>query len=446
MNFNLNTFGILLVMFIGIGSLQAQDKLSLEQAVTDALTQNYGIRIARMNTEATTIDAYKGNAGLLPTVTLDGNGSYNRTDGSIVFQQFGPDGAPVQETFDINGNESQQYTIGATVNYTLFNGFANQTNYQILLRNVDLSEAQTRATVEANIAQVVNAYYLLARNTNTLRIRKETLDRSKARLEYAQNQAEFGATSKLNVLNAEVDFNTDSINVVNAELDIVNARKDLNLLLGRDIEDFYAVDTTVTINSDYQLGQLQDAALSENPQLQTARMSQNISELQIKLAKSGYYPRVNLNAGYSYTYSANPASQTPEIQTYGPTAGGGISFNLWNANRTNRSVQKAQVSLAASRMQVKEQEQMLLRDLSKAYATYRNNMNVLELSYKSQEAATANFERTAEAFKLGQATNLQFREAQLNLLSIENQLNDLQYIVKASEAEMLRLSGLLVQD
>ncbi|MEO0641325.1 MAG: TolC family protein, partial [Bacteroidota bacterium] len=125
---------------------------------------------------------------------------------------------------------------------------------------------------------------------------------------------------------------------------------------------------------------------------------------------------------------------------------GSISIPIFQGNQLKRNIQDAEVGIANSRSQYKQTEQQVIRDLQKAYATYQNSLSILRLSQTSVRAAQANFDRTKEAFELGQSTNIAFREAQLNLLRSENQLNNVQFDVKSSEIELMRLSGRLVGD
>ena len=57
-----------------------------------------------------------------------------------------------------------------------------------------------------------------------------------SRLSFVQNQNEFGIVNKLAVLNAEVDVNTDSVNLETVNLNLENAVRDLNMLLGVEIK------------------------------------------------------------------------------------------------------------------------------------------------------------------------------------------------------------------
>ena len=85
------------------------------------------------------------------------------------------------------------------------------------------------------------------------------------------------------------------------------------------------------------------------------------------------------------------------------------------------------------------------RDLSNAYYTFQTTLTQLELEQKSLEAAEENFNRTQEAFRLGQANNVQFREAQVNLQRRpRDRISDLGFTAKLSEIEIYQLEWLVV--
>ena len=56
-----------------------------------------------------------------------------------------------------------------------------------------------------------------------------------------------------------------------------------------------------------------------------------------------------------------------------------------------------------------------------------------------------NFERTAEQFKVGQINSVEFRQAQLNLLTAATNLNAAKFDAKAIEIVLLQLSGRLME-
>src|SRR5690606_4477603 len=70
---------LLLLMLPAVA--HAQDVLTLEEAIGQALEQNYAVRTARNAAEIAANDATLGNAGFLPTVSLNAgyNGSLSNT-------------------------------------------------------------------------------------------------------------------------------------------------------------------------------------------------------------------------------------------------------------------------------------------------------------------------------------------------------------------------------
>lgn len=440
---------IILTCLAGMWSFLAlgQEALTLETAIEEALAHNYGIQVAQYNIESARNNAYAGAAGLLPSVSLNGTASYNNSNATaeIINQDPSPDAPPYIDA-TLNGLQTSSAGASVGVNYTVFDGLGNVNNFRILKQNISVAEEQVRGIVETQISQVVNAYYQVARLTNSLRIQHQTLDRSRQRLTFIENQAEFGIANKLALLNAQVDLNTDSVSLASAELDLANAVRDLNLLMGRTSGGEYAVEETVTPLPPLSLEELLRQTRERNADLTLATENQQVAELNLRVAQAARYPTLSVNASYGYNYSNNgPISVARTVQSLGLSAGATLSFNIWNGNRVSRNIQGAQINLASSRTQMQQAEQQVLTNLTKSYATYQNSRKVLALNQKSLEAAELNFARTQDAFELGQATGVQLREAQLNLLRVQNQINDLAFIVKSSETDLLRLSGQLVQ-
>lgn len=429
---------ILFLLFWGAQLLlPAQDILSLEDAVAEALQQNYDVQVQRYNEQRQVNESYPGGAGLLPSLSLSGNGQYSISNGTG--NQLGRG-----ESFDTTGVENISAGAQAQLSYTL--ALANFRNYKVLQGNANLSEQQTRQVIERTASQVISAYYNLAKLANRLTIQQQSLARSRERLAQAQNQQAYGSGNRLAVLNARVSVNSDSVNLVSTQANFDNARRDLNLLLGRDINSAYLVETEVALGEPLDLEQLSQSLREANASLAVAEQNRHLAELNLDVAQAGRYPTLNLNGSYDYNYQQNPLSFFPELQTWGPSVSASVNFNLFDGFQTSRQIQSAEINVASSRAQYQQAEQTAMRDLAQTYATYQNNRRVLALNQTNLEAAQLNFARTKEAFDLGQVSSVEFREAQLNLQQVENQLNDLRYDIKLSEVELLQLSGQLVSE
>ncbi|MEL6650153.1 MAG: TolC family protein [Bacteroidota bacterium] len=128
--------------------LLAQDTLTLDAAIQQALESNYDIRVARYNIESATNNAQPGMAGLLPEISATAGVNYSNSSGSADFP--GVDsvtGERIVVTQSASGIETNSQNVGLNLNYTVFSGLANKSNYQILQKNVELTEAQVRAQI-----------------------------------------------------------------------------------------------------------------------------------------------------------------------------------------------------------------------------------------------------------------------------------------------------------
>ena len=94
-----------------------------------------------------------------------------------------------------------------------------------------------------------------------------------------------------------------------------------------------------------------------------------------------------------------------------------------------------------------QENQLLLsidRDLLNAWERYQNALFVLEVEQVSVATNLENFERTKEQINIGRLTSLEYRQAQLNLLNAELNLNTARFNAKLSELEVLQISGNLI--
>ncbi|GAL79994.1 agglutination protein [Algibacter lectus] len=92
----------------------AQELITPEKAVSLALENNYGIKIAKTDVEIAENNADILNSGYLPTLTGNAGANYNLDDTEVGFS----DGT----NRVLNGAESSSYNVSVDLDYTLFDG------------------------------------------------------------------------------------------------------------------------------------------------------------------------------------------------------------------------------------------------------------------------------------------------------------------------------------
>ena len=198
-----------------------------------------------------------------------------------------------------------------------------------------MSELDARETIENTILQLFTVYYNVAQLSENSRSLEETLNISKDRLTRAEYQFTYGQTTKLGVLNAQVDINNDSINVINANNRLINSKRDLNVVLGNAVSNTFEVDTLITFIMQLDKTELLDKMKSNNVTLLQLEKNLLISEYNIKSWRSDYLPTLGLTGSYGWNKNNNNAAAFLAVSTSTGISGGiNLSWNLFDGGST----------------------------------------------------------------------------------------------------------------
>lgn len=417
---------------------QQPDTLSLSEAINKALDQNSLIKVAKNEAKIDANNANWGNAGLLPTLSV--NGSYNWAVENTSINYAG--NQPDQNT---SGTESSRYNASVDLRYTLFDGFGNYYELQKLQTQEEVGVVGSRLDIENTLLQVVQGYLRVISEQERLSVNREIIDLSLQRYERAQREFELGGQNRIGLLNAQVALNQDSIRYVETEAALSRSKRDLMVLLGEAADYEFTINKAFDINENLQLAPLEQSALETNATLVISRLRSEQARLSLKQSKTDWFPRLDGQASYSYNRSESEANLLLFQETDGFSAGVTLSFDIFDGFRRSTQVQNAEIRLKNSRELRTQAEKEARRDVYNAYDNYTTNLFLLDKQDLNVETAKLNFERTQSAFELGQVTNTEFREAQLNLLQARLENIRLRINAKVSEVQLLQLAGLLIQ-
>ena len=428
---------IFVFMSFCMTSIAAQKLVSVSEAIELALENNYGIKIISNNKEIAKNNAGVLNSGYLPTVTSSSGATFNRDNLEAEFANG--------ESTALNGAKSSRYNASINLNYTLFDGLGRYYDYKRLKETYKLSELQARETIENTIAQLYVVYYNVAQVTENVTVLEKTLTISKDRITRASYQFEYGQGTMLNVLNAQVDINNDSINLINAKQQLVNTKRDLNVVLGNVISSEFRVDTTIDFKLNIDQNDLANKVKSNNVNLLQLDKNIMINTFIVKANKSGYLPSLGLTGSYGWNKGNNNAASFVAVSTNTGLSGGlSLSWNLFDGGATATRVTNAKIELENRSL---EKESMVIdieRNFNNAWDDYQNKLTIFQVQENNIITSTNNFNRTQEKYKLGQATSIEFRQAQLNLINSELNRNQAKYAAKIAELTVLQLSGELL--
>lgn len=437
-----NIFRILLFSIGCTIAANAQDTLlTKDKAVELTLENNYGIKVANNNLKIAENNKGILNSGYLPTLSGTAGANYRNASSNSEFESRDP--------VNVSGAVSKTYNASIGINYLLFNGFNRVNMYKSLQEQYNLTELQARQVIENTLVTLFFAYYEVARLTENEANQKKNLEVSKQRYERANYGFEYGQNTRLDVLNAEVDMNNDSIAYLNAKLLLNNGKRDLNVVLGRPINTNFEVTTEVEYILGLNLASLMKSAEENNVTVLQARKNIELGEYTIRMNRAGYMPNVALTSSYAWTKSNNeptsPFSPLLSVQK-GINAGVSLSWDIFDGGQTKTRVDNARITLKNQEIRTEETVEVLKRDLNNAWETYQNSLYTLEVQRTNVATNQLNFERSTEQYKLGRITSIDFRQAQINLNNAELNLSQAKYAAKNAELNLLQLAGILLEN
>jgi outer membrane protein len=423
---------VLILLFCAIQT-KAQEVLTIEQAMTIALENNFEIKIAKNNSKITETNVTIGNAGMLPTATANITDNNNLTNSTQVRQ----DGTSTT----LNNAKNNSLNYGVSLGWTVFDGMKMFAKLDQLKELQKLGDAELKRTILVKIAQVNSAYYDLVQMQQQLSALDTTIVISNQRLTLAKNRFSIGKASKLEVLNAQVDLNSDQVALLRQKEAYANGKILLNQHLARDPKIDFTVTDKVTVDNKLVLADLMELAQKQNPGLEAEIINKRIAELELKQVKADRYPILRLTTGYNFSESQSSLGFTSETSSKGLNYGFNASMNIFDGFNQHRNEKVAKLQIENSQLAIEQQNITLNTQLSTAFQTYLTNLELIDLEEDNEAIARQNLEITLDKFKIGTITTLDFRTAQLNYVNAKVRYSNAQYEAKLSEIALKELAG-----
>jgi outer membrane protein len=423
----------ILLLFGFVPKMLSQEVLLLEEAVKIALENNYEIRISKNDLSIDKTNVSVGYAGMLPKLSgnvVDNNSIQNttqtRTDGTTT-------------TLDNAKNNSLSYGVG--LDWTIFDGFRMFARYDQLKALQQLGEAELKLTIITKISDVTSTYYDLVQQQQQLSALDSTLVISNQRVELAQNRFSIGKASKLEVLNAQVDLNTDTTTYLRQKELYANTKTLLNQIMARDVKIDFTVINTIAVDDKLLLPELTSLAEKQNPQLETQVLNKKIAELNLKQIKGDRYPVVQLNSAYNFNESESSLGFVTQSTGKGLNYGFTATLNIFDGFNQRRNERVAKLQVANSALLIAQQNQLLHATLLTSFQTYLTNLELTKLEQRNESIAKQNLDITLEKYRIGTIPTIEVRTAQLNYLNAKVRNSNAQFQAKLSEIALKELAG-----
>lgn len=412
------TKGVLFfLMLLSVVSTRAQvSTLSLDSAIGYALQHNENLKIAEINIADAEAQVGQTRADGLPQV----NASFGYTNNvkisvnivpANVFDPTAPEGLTVPVRFGVQ----HQGSFGVTASQMIWDGsfFIGLKAAKTLREKVVIDRQKARQDV---IEQVKKAYYLVLVN----QVRTDLIDANRVTLQNTLEETEAlylnGFAEKIDVSRLRVQLNNLDAERAEVENAIETSKNLLKVTIGMPVTNQLILSERLDdFDFSYRLDDVEAYAVSERLELQQLNYLQQLAELDIKNVKSGYVPKVQLNAAW------------------GRNSGNDVFGNLWNDNRqwfTNSSygvsitipvfdglrkkysIERGKYQLQTLNEQYQLTKNNLQNDLRNAQRALDVNLEKLEVQEANLALAQEVIDVTTAKFSEGVGSNLELIDAE----------------------------------
>ena len=424
-----------LTFISSMNSVEAQQVISLNEAIKTALKNSYDIQLVENSLAIAKNNNDLGVAGALPTVAATAND--NKTT-STLQQQYTD---PTRNTTK-SGVDGTNITAGLTASVVLFNG------YRIMATKDRLAalEKQNQSLLEAQLLNttslVMQQYFNIVRQQAYLKTIDKSIEASQQRLDIVKTRQQIGVANEADLLQSNLDLNALLQAKQNQLLIIDQAKADLLNTMVLPSSTLVSIQDTITIDAQLKLADI-EAKMKVNPSLQSAEQLININQFIEKETRALTYPTLRATSGYNFTSSQSAAGFSLLNENYGPFVGLNLSVPLYAGGASKKSIKNAQINTSQAKIQYQSTEKDMATALYKTFQTYQNNLQQTPIEIQNYSMSQSLLQLVMQKYQLGQATMVDVKQAQQSFETAGFRLISLRYTAKIAEIELKRLSNQL---
>jgi outer membrane protein TolC len=421
---------ILILAFVPV--LFAQKLITVDNAVGIAMKNSYDILISRNDADISKMNNTAGNAGMLPSVAVNGSDNYS-VNNSLIRQSSGS---------EIRSSNARTNSVNTNVelNWTLYDGGKMFVTKNKLNEIEALGELQYRNQVEQTVYDVVVAYFNVVKQQQQLVSFNKVISYNQERVTILQTSFNAGSSAKNNLLQAKIDLNVSKENSIAQQSIIISSKRNLNQILSLNIDSTaYDVIDSIPLTYKPDKAELLSKIYTSNTTVLTLKKEIDIARLSVDEFKAARLPKLNFNTSYNFQYTNNTSGTTLLNRNFGPLVGGSISIPIYQGGNTNRMIATSKVQLQSAEYNLESSKIQVNTQLENALTDFENQQNLLSIEKENTDLVKENLEISMQRLRYGQTTALEVRQAQQSYEDSFTRLINFKYNLKVAETRLRQL-------
>lgn len=402
---------------------------SLEKCITYAMDNNLQLKQKRVNVKLSETDVEARKGALLPTVSFSTgqNGSWRPWSKSYVNIT---DGTMSSTSSELNYTG----TYGIQAQWSVWNGGRNRKQLDRSRLSQKQSEVDVESTELSLQEQIVQYYVQILYQREAVEVNKQVLASTEVLCERAKTMYDVGQMSRADYAQMEAQVSQEKYNVANSTAQLRSTILALSQILQLPMDENF--DVAVPAITDDMLSAPIPSAVSVyeisrnlRPEIRYYRLGIEAAEMDIDIARRGYYPTIGVSAGVNTNNSSgmNESFGTQLKNNLNNSLGLSISIPIFDGKQNSTNVAKAKLDRTNAELALELQEQQLYNDIETFYINALNATEQYSSALVSVESMRESYELVSEQFSVGIKDIVDLTTGKNNLLQAEQQLLQAKY-------------------
>ena len=421
-----------LMCMAGVAAAQDEAALpsqwTLQQCIDYALEHNISLRQSQVTTQQQQISLLEQKAALFPSLSFSTNQNISWRPWSESYTNLS-NGTMTTSSSEVNYNGS----YGLNASWTVWNGGRNLKNIDKAELSTEIAELSSDEQANSIQEQITQLYVQILYQAEAVEVNQSLLQTSITQRDRGQEMVNVGLMAKADLSTLQAQVTQDEYNVVSAQTQLASYKLQLKQLLELVMVDNFDV-VVPAINDDQVLvalptvADVYSVAYTCRPEIQSSQLSVESADLDIAIARAGYWPSVSLSAGIGSSNTDDGGDFFDQLKTnMSNSIGLTISVPIFDNRSTRSSIQTAKLSKLSSQLDLQNAEQELYAQIETYWLNARSAQQQYVYAKANRQSMADSYELVNEQYNVGLKNIVDLMEGKDNLLQAEQQLLQSKY-------------------
>lgn len=425
---------ILIFLFFPISFIFCEEikYLNLEESIKIAIENNLNVKVGEEKVIQSEIEKKDAFTLFLPKIFS--SFSLTRLDEPNLIEI---------PSAGISFEATKQYLYNGAITFSqpLFTGGKLFYTYKQSEESLKKTNYEYQKLIQDICFNVKETYFSILKIEKSLEVAKELKKQAQEHLKDANLLFKNGLVTKLDILKTEVFLAEVEQKIIEVENALSVATTNFNFLLNQPISTRIQLEDILEEGkTEFSFDEWKELAFKNRPELKIYETLLKISDFNINLAKSDYFPQISLLANYQNEKGTQSSLEEWRESWNAVIA---LELNIWNWGSTKNKIEKNKLQKSQLEKEYQLLKNSIELDVKNNFLNVKSAEEKIKTAKKQIEEAEENLRLTNLLYKEGMTTTTEVLDAQTSLSQAKNNYFQALYEYKIAYSQLEKASGVL---